>query len=287
MAIGFMVSRKPLLIAVTWMAMGVSLSAQKSGTSQADLPAKFREFDVASVKPSKATSNFFRMAFTPDGVRIENGSLLMIIRAAYGLFNSLDDKFLNIPSWAKTEKFNVEAKVSPADVEEYKKLTVEQRQLMMQALLADRFKLQAHRETKEQPVYLLAVAKSGSKLNDAKPDEGNEAGGSMKRSRDELEGMGVVMSQLVSALTQAASRTVVDRTGLTGRYNFTLHWTPDEEGAPVLKAADSTQPANEAVTASGPSIFTAVQEQLGLRLEPAKGPVECLVIDHVEQPSEN
>jgi uncharacterized protein (TIGR03435 family) len=286
-AIGSMMGRRLLLIAVTWTAMSMSLPGQESSASQADLPAKFREFDVASVKPCKATSNFFRMSFTPDGVRIENGSLLMIIRAAYGLFNSLDDKFLNIPGWAKTERFNIEAKVSPADVEEYKKLTMAQRQLMIQALLADRFKLQAHRETKEQPVYLLVVAKSGSKLGEAKPGEGNEAGGSMKRSRDQLEGAGVVMSQLVSALTQVASRTVVDRTGLTGRYDFTLHWTPDEEGVTALKPADSTQPANEAVAAMGPSIFTAVQEQLGLRLEPAKGPVECLVIDHVEQPSEN
>jgi uncharacterized protein (TIGR03435 family) len=262
-AIGFMAWRKSLLIAVTWTAMGVSLLGQKSRTSQADLPAKFREFDVASVKLSKATSNFFRMAFTQDGVRIENGSLLTIVPAAYGLFNSLDDKFLNIRGWAKTEKFNVEAKVSPADVEEYKKLTMEQRQLMMQALLADRFKLLAHRETKEQSVYLLVVTKNGSK-----PGEGNEAGGSMKRSRNQLEGAGVVMSQLVSALTQAASRTVVDRTGLTGRHDFTLHWTPDEEGVTPLKAADSTQPANETIAAMGPSIFTAVQEQLGLRLEP-------------------
>jgi uncharacterized protein (TIGR03435 family) len=286
-AIGTIVWRRLLLIAVTWTAMGVSLPGQESRTSQADLPAKFREFDVASVKPSKATSNFFRMSFTPDGVKIENGSLLMVIRAAYGLFNSLDDKFLNIPGWAKTEKFDVEAKVSPADVEEYKKLTMAQRQLMMQALLADRFKLQAHRETKEQPVYQLQVMKSGSKLREAKPGEGNEAGGSMKRSRDQLEGTGVMMSQLVSALTQTVSRTVMDKTGLTGRYDFTLHWTPDEEGVPVLKAADNTQPTNEVAAASGPSIFTAVQEQLGLRLEPARGPVECLVIDHVEQPSEN
>jgi hypothetical protein len=95
-AIGSMVWRRLLLIAVTWTATGVLLPGQES-TSQADLPAKFREFDVASVKPSKATSNFFGMSFTPDGVKIENGSLLMVIRAAYGLFNSLDDKFLDLP----------------------------------------------------------------------------------------------------------------------------------------------------------------------------------------------
>jgi len=224
------------------------------------------------------------MQFTPDGVRIENASLLMMIRAAYGLFNSLDDKFLGVPGWAKTERFDVEARVSPADVDEYKKLTVEQRQQMMQTLLAGRFALRAHRETKEQPVYLLVVGKNGSKLAEAKPGEDE----SMKRSRDQLKGTGVVMSQVVSVLTQTAGRTVIDKTGLAGRYDFSMHWMPDEEGVPMQKVADSAQPANEALPESSePSIFTAVQEQLGLRLEPGKGPVECLVIDHIEQPSEN
>jgi uncharacterized protein (TIGR03435 family) len=287
MAILFVGLRRLLPVTALWMIVTAPLSGQTSG-SRAELPAKFHEFEVVSVKPSKSGAAFFRIQFTPDGVRIENASLLMIIRAAYGLFNSLDDKFLGVPGWAKTERFDVEAKVGPADVDEYKKLSMEQRQHMMQAVLADRFALQAHRETKEQPVYLLVIGKNGSKLAEAKPGEGNEAGGSMKRSRDQLEGTGVLMSQVVSALTQTEGRTVIDKTGLAGRYDFTLRWMPDEDGAPMLKAADSGQPANEAVpVSSGSSIFTAVQEQLGLRLEAAKGPVECQVVDHVEQPSEN
>ena len=286
MTLGLMIARRLLSIVALCVIAAAPALGQTNG-AQTELPAKFREFEVSSVKPSKATANFSRLMFTPDGVKIENASLLMIIRAAYGLFNSLDDKFLGIPGWAKTERFDIEAKVSPADVEEYKKLSMDQRQLMMQTLLADRFKLQAHRETKEQPVYLLVVAKSGSRLTEAKADESDGPRRLMNRSRDHIEGMGIEMSQLASSLTQIAGRTVLDKTGLTGKYDLKLHWTPDEVGTP-LKAADSAQPTNEpASTSSGPSIFTAVQEQLGLKLEASRGPVECLVIDHVEQPSEN
>jgi uncharacterized protein (TIGR03435 family) len=271
--------------------MGVALTVPLHGQANADVPEKFREFEVASVKPNKTGGNFTRISTTQDGIRIENGSLLMLLKLAYGLSNSLDDKFLGLPPWSKTQKFDVEAKVSPADVDDFKKLTRTQRQPMMQALLADRFKLQAHRETKEEPVYLLLLAKGGSKLQESKPaeDKGSkEASGMMRVSRDQMEATGVPISQLISSLTQAAGRTVLDKTELAGKYDFTLHWTPDEEGGAMLRPADSGQPANETASASsGPSIFTAVQEQLGLKLEPGKGPVECLVIDHVEQPSEN
>jgi uncharacterized protein (TIGR03435 family) len=279
--------RRSLLLAVGWAVLTAPLHGQASG-QQFDAATKLREFEVSSVKPSKTTTDLFRLHFTSDGVKIENASLLLIIRAAFGLFNSLDDKFLGIPGWAKTERFDIEAKVSPDDADGYRKLSIEQKQQMVQALLMDRFKLQAHRETKEQPIYFLVVAKGGSKLGDAKPSEINESRGLMTRSRDRLQGTGVVMSQIVSALTQVTERTVLDKTGLTGKYDFTLHWAPDEAGASLLKAANSGQPSNEtALPSSGPSIFTAVEEQLGLRLEPAKGPVECLVIDHVEQPTEN
>ena len=275
-----------------WIALvGLALTMPLHAQTNADVPAKFSEFEVASVKQNKADGNFTRISTTQDGIRIENAPLLLLLRLAYGLSNTLDDKFLGLPPWAKTQRFDIEAKVSPADVDEFKKLTRTQRQPMMQALLADRFKLQAHRETNEEPVYLLVVAKGGSKLRESKPPEdkgGKEASGRMSVSREQMEATSVPISQLVTSLTQASGRTVLDKTELAGKYDFTLHWTPDEEGGATLKPADSGQPANEiASTASGPSIFTALQEQLGLKLEPGKGPVECLVVDHVEQPSEN
>lgn len=276
------------LVAVGCMALSLPLIGQADHVPQPDIDAKVHEFEVSSVKPSKGPAGFFRFSFTPDGVRMENTSLLMIIRASYGLFNSLDDKFLGLPSWAKTERFDIEAKVSPEDADAYQKLSIEQKRQMMQSVLADRFKLQAHRETKLQPVYLLVVAKGGSKLTEAKAEINKPNRGGMSWSKNYVKGNSAAMPQLVQILTQATGRTVLDKTGLTGKYDFTMHWVPDDEDASMAKAADTAQPPNEATPAlSGPSIFTAVQEQLGLKLEPAKGPVECLVIDHVEQPTEN
>jgi uncharacterized protein (TIGR03435 family) len=208
----------------------------------------------------------------------------MIIRASHGMFNSLDDKFPGIPDWAKTRRFDIEAKVSGEDAETFRRLDFEQRQLMVQAMLADRFKLQTHDEVLMQPVYVLAIAKGGPKLAEAKPAEGSDPGGTIQRLRGQISGENVVVSQLVSVLTQTLDRTVVDEAGLKGKYDFTLRWAPDDGVTQPSAGADAERVTPDV---SGPSIFTAVQEQLGLRLEPAKRPVECLVVDHVEMPSEN
>jgi len=239
---------------------------------QASAPAsKVPAFAVASIRQNQSLTDQFNVRFTPDGVHIENASLLMIIRAAWGLMNSLDDKFIGIPSWAKTEKFNIDAKVDGADVDAYKALTIDQKRLMVQALLADRFKLETHPETREQPIYSLTIAKGGPKLKESHPAAGAPSNPGMKEySKGHLVGENVLISQLVSELTQTVDRTVEDRTGLAGRYDFALDWAPDDDS-----------------NSSKPSLFTATQEQLGLKLEPTKAPVKCLVVDHLEQPSEN
>jgi len=154
---------------------------------------------------------------------------------------------------------------------------------MIQAMLADRFKLLAHHEIREQPVYELVIAKNGPKLQEAKPAEGSDPGGTVESRAGQIAAKNVVVSQLVTRLTQTLGRTVVDKTeGLKGKYDFMLIWAPDEAGSSPSSASSSAPP-----DPTGPSIFTAIQEQLGLKLEPAKGPVDCLVIDHLEQPSEN
>ena len=228
-------------------------------------------FAVASVRPNNSAGTQFRLAFTDDGVRISNASLLMIIRASQGMFNSLDDKFIGIPGWASTAKFDIEAKVDSSDAAAFKKMPFGQRQRMVQEMLADRFQLKTHHEMREQPIYALVVAKGGAKLRVATPAEGADPGGTIARKRGEIVAQNIVLSQLISQLTQTLGRTVQDRTtGLTGKYDMTLDWAPDDE-----------------TSETGPSIFTAIQEQLGLRLESTKGPVEVLVVDHVERPSEN
>jgi uncharacterized protein (TIGR03435 family) len=253
--------------------------------------ARIPEFDVVSIKPNKSGSGMFRSMTIPDGIRAENAPLIMLIRQAYGLFNSNDDLISRIPDWAKSDRFDIEAKVAGADVDDLKKLTRDQRGQMLQALLEDRFKLKAHRETMERPIYSLVVAKGGAKLkpategdtypNGIKGPDGAAHGGMIRMGRTQFTVQAIAIADLLSSLTQITGRTVLDKTGLTGKYDISLEWTLDDA---TLVAPDGSRLD---VSASGPNIFTAIQEQLGLKLEAGKGPVEGLVIDRLEKPSEN
>jgi bla regulator protein BlaR1 len=275
-----------------------------SGTRQSvapqsgDAPYDTFSYEVASIKPEKSGSMMFRVLNTPDGFSATS-TVQMIIRVAYGIE---DNQISGAPGWASAEKYDVEAKMDQATADKLKKLAESQmepaRQHMLQALLADRFKLVIHRETKELPIYSLMIAKGGSKLHEAKPDDtypngikgpdGRPAPSGahlMRMGRGELTAQGLGMEQVAHLLTQQTGRTVVDNTRLKGNYDFTLHWTPDQSG-PTLNGPGGG-PDSSTSSESGPSIFTAIQEQLGLKLESQKGPVEILVIDHVEKPSEN
>jgi uncharacterized protein (TIGR03435 family) len=139
---------------------------------------------------------------------------------------------------------------------------------MLQALLADRFKLKIHHETKEQAVYALVVAKGGFKMKTSPADAPSMSTGSNGRYTATAMAIGGLMGGLMGSV----DRFIVDKTGLTGSYNFTLKWTPDGQ---------------EETVESGPPLFTALQEQLGLKLELAKAPIDTIVVDHIEKPSEN
>jgi len=251
--------------------------------------ARIPEFDVVSIKPNKSGSGMFRSMTIPDGVHMENAPLIMVIRQAYGLFNSNDDLITGIPDWAKSDRFDIEAKVAGTDVDDLKKLTRDQRGQMLQTLLEDRFKLKAHRETMERPIYWLVVAKGGAKLKQAaegdtypngiKSPDGKGRGGMISMGRGLFTAQGIPISDLLSSLTQITGRTVLDKTGLTGTYDIALKWTPDDGPPPMLNGeSDPNAP---------PNLFTAIQEQLGLKLEAGKGPVQGLVVDRLEKPSEN
>jgi uncharacterized protein (TIGR03435 family) len=169
---------------------------------------------------------------------------------------------------------------------------------MLRPALADRFKLKVHTETKQLPVYKIVLAKGGSKLKEAtagdtyangiKGPDGVGRPGMMRFGPGQLTAQAVPMTSLTNMLSQQLHRTVLDKTGLTGKYDLELNWTPDQGADPMFKGPEgSPQRGDAAPDSSGPSIFTALQEQLGLKLQSAKGPVETLVIDHVEMPSEN
>jgi uncharacterized protein (TIGR03435 family) len=263
--------------------------------------AKMPAFDVVSVKVNNSGSKMGRVMYTPDGLSVSNVPLIGLLRVAYGMFNSTNDMIAGMPSWGTSQQFDIEAKMSEADVAKLKtmdpanptKPDQQLRQLMLQSLLADRFKMTAHKETKVLPVYDLVIAKSGSKLKEATPDDPYANGikapdgkatlgtGGMRLDRGKMNGQAISTDQMASWMWQEVGRTVINKTGLTGKYDVTLQWVPENHSAAM--SADQTQ----STEAAGPSIFTALQEQLGLKLEPAKGPVETLVIDHVEMPSAN
>jgi len=237
------------------------------------------EFDVVSVKPSRSASTDMGIASPPmsDGITIQNMPPEHILQAAFGLYQS--DRIVGLPAWATQERYDVSARVSDADVALYHQVIDPiQRAPMLQKILVDRFNLKSHFETKELTVYALVVAKGGSKMTEIQPASGPNGikdGGSRHLGRGSIQSMGQPLKPLVNALTQQLGQPIVDRTGLTGYYNFTLTWTP-EGLAPT---------ANE--NSNAPSIFTALQEQLGLKLERVKAPMQILVIDHIERPSEN
>jgi bla regulator protein BlaR1 len=298
-------SRKLLLSALGLIAVASPvvfglLHATQSRAQSQDTAATPPVYEVASIKPNKSGTNMVRMMYTPNGLSATNGSVQMLINAAYGVENN---QISGAPGWLNSERYDIDAKMDSATVEELRKLDEDDRravrQHMLQALLADRYKLTLHRETKDLPIYVLIVAKDGPKFKQATPGEtypngikgpdGHSGAGMMMMGREGLTGQGVELMNLVRHLTRQLGRTVVDKTGLTGRYDFTLKWTPDETlgGAPKGPQSGQAGVGDTPPTDSSPSLFTALQEQLGLKLESQKGPVEILVIDHVEKPSEN
>ena len=258
-----------------------SPSSPTPAASAVVLPA----FEVAAIKLNQSgsgssRSNIDNGRFTATNVSLKN----LIEYQAYGIPGN---RVLEGPKWLDSTKFDIEAKMDDSEADHLRTLAHGPRRLetqaMFQQLLADRFKLAVHWETRELPVYALTVAKKGPMLEPTKEStEGSGTRSHSSLSGSEFSAKGVTLPELAEALTQELSRElgrdIIDKTGIKGRYDLTLKWTPDAGGA-TDGAATSAD--------SGPSIFTAVQEQLGLKLEPAKAPVQVLVIDHAEMPSEN
>ena len=283
------VRRGMLLIAVGWVAFAASVFGQGVATD-----AKPLAYDVVSVKPNKSGPGMTRIMNMPDRFSMTNMGLKQLIQNAYGL--KMPEMISGLPGWADSAKFDVEAKMDAETIAALKAMPKEQadeqRRQMMQAALADRFKLKEHRETKEFPIYSLVIAKGGFKLKEADPNNtyangikgpnGPAGAGMMMVGRGELTGQGFEMPGFANLLSTQVHRLVVDNTGLKGKYDFTLQWTPDE-----MEGGHPAGDGSAVATNTGPTIYTALQEQLGLRLDPTKGPVNTVVVDHVEMPSDN
>jgi uncharacterized protein (TIGR03435 family) len=191
--------------------------------------SKLPTFEVATVKPSAPGAMMVMTKATPDGMQIRNAPLIMIIRQATDMLNSNDDQILGAPSWIKTERYDIDAKVEEEDVPKVAGLSRVERNEMMRPVLVDRFHFAAHLETRELPVYELVVAKGGSRLKKATPgdpylnglkdDQGRSAPGMMRVGFGTLDCQAIPIANLLETLTQLTGRTVVDRTGLTGKYD--------------------------------------------------------------------
>ena len=241
-------------------------------------------FEVASVKPASPDTRGVIMRFTPGGgVRVVNGSMKQIILLAYNM-----EKFQisGGPGWVDTERFDIIGKAPgrQADGDQPEPTAEQQQQARqrLQSLLVDRFHLTIHRETREAPIFVLVVSKKGPKLRQSEQGFDGISG-----RPGQLTGEKVPMPVLASVLSGILGRPVLDQTGLVGTYAFKLEWTPDSGGSNPIATEKAEAAGVPATDPSGPSLFNAIQEQLGLRLEPQKGPVSFILIDQVERPSAN
>ena len=263
------------------------------GSTFAQPAASPLTFEVASIRPSPADARGFINFLPGGGLRVLGIPLKTLITLAY---NVQDFQVSGGPGWINSDRFDINARgeasetteSAPADLtkmtDEQRMANADQAKERLRNLLEERFRLALHRETKEQQVYALVVAKGGPKVQ-----ESEEAGGRMRMGRGLLNSQGVDLGFLAITLSNQLGRTVIDKTGLTGKYDYELKWTPDP-GQPAAVPLSPPPPGLELPPPpdpNGPSIFTAVQEQLGLRLESQRAPVETLVIDRVERPSEN
>lgn len=268
---------KPVRLLQLAILIGVSGFA-RTGTSAQALPAALQAsaqptFDIVSIHPMRQDDKSPEHIENPSKsgyVRAVNVNLKSLMEVAYDV---PDLRMFGGPSWLTSERFSLEAKADPSLNEQLTALPAEQakqiKRQMMAALLVDKFKLAVHTVTREMPVYALVVAKDGPKLGGTKPSDGSKsAGGQFLEIRPGSNSLEI----LAYELSWRVGRPVLDRTGLHDSGALTLWWREDEE-----TAADS----------NAPSLFAAIQEQLGLKLEATRGPVPVLLIDHAEKPSEN
>jgi len=266
-----------LAACVTAVIVPIAVGAFRIPVVCAQQPVGPLEFDAVSVKPSNPNSRHGTVVDVTRGgtLHVVNATLKDLIETAY------DVRSFQIeggPKWADANEYDVDA--TPGTRPQSAAIAPpgwNNIRLKVQALLKDRFQLQLHRETRIAPIYSLAIAKGGIKLSGLSANQSPQRG--ITAGQGTMLGEAASMAQLAYKLSRLLQRPVVNNTGLEGSYDFKLEWAPDPG-----PSAPGGQPVEIPV---GPSIFSALQQQLGLRLEGTKGPVGVLVIDHVDEPSEN
>jgi uncharacterized protein (TIGR03435 family) len=250
-------------------------------------------FDVASIKPARPNDPAQMVRRSVGTLTIENLSLADIIKMAYELRSS--QELVDVPRWVSTTHYDISAKVGDATAQEMMKIPTTARiheyNVLLQQLLADRFQMKVSHTTREIPYFVLVVASGGPRMARATSPETKTGDSKELAAQDPAESVGVwpgkiigkdlSMGSLATLLSQTSDvddRAVVDKTGLDGRYDLTLNWSSDFK---------ETSSKNEDSTAAGASLFTALEEQLGLKLVSTKGVREVVAVDHIEPPTSN
>ena len=249
--------RYRILAAAGFLATWLGLSGQTTSAPT---------FEVASVKLNTSIHNAIGNRFSPGSMRWTNAPLKILIEEVYHLKSY---QILGGPAWVDSDRWDIDAKAA-------KPVSGKEMYEMTRSLLADRFRLRFHRETRQLPVYRLVVAKDGSRLTQAKEQDANHRWGTTPGPGFLLMN-GASMQELAYWLSVQLNQPIIESTGLTGRYDLKLEWAEDDSQTPDVAPTEVAKW----------SIFSAVQYQLGLKLESTKGPVEVLLIDHVERASVN
>lgn len=257
------------MVAATALLTAIALGAQQSDKAEPMAAGAQPSFEVAAIKASDPMDQNHRFSILGDRLLIENQTVEIMIEMAYGVHPR---QVVNAPEWTRSERFDVQGM---PDIEGQP--NVKQFQGMVRKLLEERFGLKLHMQKQEMPRYSLTVAKSGLKMTPTRsaPDALPNENGNGDNSTMTYTMTNVSVEDLAHTLGASLDRPVVNETGLNGRYDLTLKWL----------RADA--PADAGAENSVPGLFTAIQEQLGLKMEPTKGNVDVLVIDHVERPSQN
>ena len=270
--------------------LGAPLRAQSEPAAATAAPA----FEVASVKPNTSGDGRVLMMPQPGGrLNLVNVPLRLMIRNAYRV---QDSQIVGGPDWLNTARFDVVAKAEGGNP------SPDQLQLMMRSLLADRFKLVVRSETREMPVYALVPARADGRTGPelrksdadcsqaappAPPPPGQLPRCGLMVGFGNLRARGSTLAAFAANLSTFAGRIVVDRTAIAGGYDIDLTWTPDQIPRPSGGGDQPVQVNGAAIDPNGPSLFAALQEQLGLKLESTKGPVDVLVVERAEKPAED
>jgi len=295
--------------------IAVPMSRAQSSTQNPSTAAPNFEYEVSTVKLYKPgadeANGAQRMGImnAPDSFSAAGVTLQVLLQFAYNVQNN---QISGGPDWLNSERFQIDAKMDSAVADALQKLSpddrTEARRKMLQKLLTDRFNLTIQKETKELPVFNLVIAKNGSKLHEVQPPPNTPPGANPGRGGGRggpgtvsiggrgavqtLNAQAVQISTLVRMLSGNTGRPVLDKTGLKGFYDVNLQWLPEQVQGVAFGGADGGAPRGDGAAApvsdaSAPSIFVAVQEQLGLKLESAKGPIDLIVVVHAEKPSDN